>query len=167
MAATKREAAAMSTGEIAKLPYASKRTLFRVSLLLIAAVLAWAIISVFYACSVYMEATRPEPVDTAKFTQGQTRDSVRSDLGQPTLTTTERGYECDTYQLYTHALSAGGRAPIAILETAADVFTLGMAEAVLTPGEMLTKNAKYPVKFCYKDNKLVEVTEEPNPVSAQ
>jgi hypothetical protein len=134
---------------------------------LLGGVLVWGAISVIYACSVYMEATRPEPVDVAKFAVGDSRNTVRTDLGQPALTTNENGNECDTYHLYTHAVGAAGRAPIAIAETAADVFTLGLAEAVLTPTEMVTRNAKYPVKFCYKDNKLIQVTEDPNPVSAQ
>jgi hypothetical protein len=114
-----------------------------------------------------MEATRPEPVNIAKFAVGDSRNTVRTDLGQPVLTATENGAECDTYHLYTHGVGSVGRAPIAIAETAADVFTLGLAEAVLTPTEMMTLNAKYPVKFCYKEGKLIQVTEDPNPVQAQ
>jgi hypothetical protein len=157
----------MSSKQATELPSTSSEPRRRVGRWVLGAILGWGLLSIAYACSVYMESTRPEPVDVAKFTQGEARESVRTDLGQPVLTTTEGGYDCDTYHLYTHALSAGARAPIVIFETAADIFTLGLAEAVLTPGEMLTRNEKYPVKFCYKDNKLVQVTEAPEPVRGQ
>jgi len=131
------------------------------------AVGVWAMISIVYACSVYMEATRPEPVDLAQFSQGDSRDNVLTRLGQPVVTTNENGNSCDTYHLYTNAIGAAGRAPIAIAETAADVFTIGLAEVVMTPAEMVTRNAKYPVKFCYRDNKLINVTESQTPIATQ
>jgi len=134
---------------------------------ILGALIAWGAFSIVYGCSVYMEATRPEPVNLKDFPQGGSREAVRSKLGLPVLTTTENGNECDTYHLYTHAIGAAGRAPIMIMESAADVFTLGLAEAVLTPGEALTRNSKYPVTFCYKDDKLIEVTESQQPVAGQ
>ena len=131
------------------------------------AVALWAVVSVVYACSAYMEATRPEPTDISQFTIGTPREDVLTRLGQPVVSTTENGNSCDVYHLYTQAIGAMGRAPIAIAETAADVFTVGLAEVVLTPAEMVTRNAKYPVKFCYRDNKLLSVTESSTPTAAQ
>lgn len=116
-------------------------------------------------CSVYMEATRPTPVDLAQFQAGQSRDQVVEAIGTPTGTTNESdGDSCDSYQLYTHGYGAGGKAGLAVLEGAADVFTLGIAEAVTTPVEGATRNEKHPVLFCYKDGKLARLSESGKPL---
>src|SRR6266851_3574678 len=96
-------------------------------------------------CSVYMEATRPTPVDLSKFEPGQSRDNVVEQLGTPKGTTREAdGVSCDSYELYTKGYGAGGKVPVAFLEGAADVVTLGLAEVVTTPIEAGTKNALHP-----------------------
>src|SRR5882762_7367529 len=80
------------------------------------------------ACSVYMEATRPTPVDLTQYQEGMMRDSVLEKLGAPDSTALESdGLSCDYYKLYTHGYGAGGKIPIAIAESAADFFTLGLA----------------------------------------
>jgi hypothetical protein len=107
-----------------------------------------------------MESTRPTPVDLTQFHDGQSRDSVLEQLGSPEGTFAESdGVSCDNYRLYTKGYGAGGKIPIAIAEGAADVFTLGLAEAVLTPTEGATKNEKHPVTFCYKNQALARVTQ--------
>jgi hypothetical protein len=106
-----------------------------------------------------MEATRPTPVDLTEFQEGATRDSVLEKLGSPQSTATESdGASCDFYKLYTKGYGAGGKIPLAVAEGAADFFTLGLAEVVLTPTEGVTKNELHPVAFCYKDQKLARVT---------
>jgi hypothetical protein len=111
-------------------------------------------------CSVYMEATRPTPVDLTQFQTGESRDSVIEQLGSPTATATEAdGASCDSYHLYTRGYGAGGKVPIAVLEGAADVFTLGLAEAITTPVEGATKNQVHPVTFCYTGGKLVRLVD--------
>jgi len=81
-------------------------------------------------------------------------------LGSPEGTFTESdGASCDNYQLYTKGYGAGGKIPIAVAEGAADVFTLGLAEALLTPTEGATKNEKHPVTFCYKHEDLARITQ--------
>jgi len=111
-------------------------------------------------CSVYMEATRPTPVDLSQFQPGDTRDSVVDKLGDPLSARTDAsGASCDHYNLYTHGYGAGGKAGIAVLEGAADVFTLGLAEVITTPTEALTKNETHPVTFCYRDSKLARLSE--------
>jgi len=121
----------------------------------------WAgLASCVMSCSVYMESTRPTPVDLTQFHDGQSRDSVLEQLGVPEGTFAESdGDSCDNYHLYTKGYGAGGKIPIAIAEGAADVFTLGIAEAVLTPTEGATKNVKHPVTFCYKNQTLARVTQ--------
>jgi|SRR5580698_2088194 hypothetical protein len=110
-------------------------------------------------CSIYMESTRPTPTDLTQFQVGEERDAVLETLGSPQSNVTESdGSSCDLYQLYTKGYGAGGKIPIAVAEGAADFFTLGLAEVVLTPTEGVTKNDKHPVTFCYKDQKVVRVT---------
>jgi len=125
---------------------------------------AFLLASYAFACSVYMEATRPTPVDLNEYQEGMTRDAVLEKLGAPDTTAAESdGTSCDFYKLYTRGYGAGGKIPIAIAEGAADVFTIGLAEIVLTPTEGVTKNEKHPVTICYKDQKLARITGEGKP----
>src|SRR5271167_2074695 len=95
------------------------------------------------ACSPVLEVTRPTPTDLSQIQTGDTRDSVIGRLGPPLTTNTEAGgASCDLYQLYTKGYGVEGKVPIAVAETAADVFTLGLAEVVLTPAEGATRNEK-------------------------
>jgi hypothetical protein len=121
----------------------------------------------FTACSVYMEATRPTPVDLNDYQEGMMRDAVLERLGAPDNTAVESdGASCDFYKLYTHGYGAGGKIPIAVVEGAADVVTLGLAEIVLTPTEGVTKNEKHPVTFCYKAQKLARITGDGQPTAS-
>lgn len=110
-------------------------------------------------CSVYMEATRPTPVDLAKFQPGDSRSSITQELGSPVTTTKGAGAtSCDLYLLYTRGYGVAGKAPIAVGELAADVFTVGLAEIVLSPTEAATRNEKRTVWFCYQNDALQSVT---------
>ena len=118
-------------------------------------------------CSVYMESTRPTPVDLNEYQEGMSRDAVLEKLGAPDTSAVEaNGMSCDFYKLYTKGYGAGGKIPIALAEGAADVFTLGLAEIALTPTEGLTKNEKHPVTFCYRGQTLARVTGEGKPNAA-
>lgn len=115
-------------------------------------------------CSVYMEATRPTPVDLNDFQEGMSRDAALERLGAPDTTAVESdGTSCDFYKIYTRGYGAGGKIPIAVAEGAADFFTLGLAEIILTPTEGVTKNEKHPVTFCYSGQKLVRIMGEGRP----
>jgi hypothetical protein len=110
-------------------------------------------------CSVVMEATRPAPVRLAQFNKGQSPDAVIAKLGRPISSTTDAdGASCDLYSLPLSGYGNGGKASIAFGEVVADVFTLGIAEAISTPTEAITRNKKTPVWFCYKNRALVRVT---------
>jgi hypothetical protein len=110
-------------------------------------------------CSVYMEATRPTPVDLAKFNPGDSRSSVTQELGAPVSTSKGvGGTSCDLYLLYTKGYGVAGKAPIAVGELAADVFTIGLAEIILSPTEAVTRNEKRTVWFCYQNDALSSVT---------
>ena len=119
------------------------------------------------SCSVYMESTRPTPVDLNEYQEGMSRDAVLEKLGAPDSTAVEAdGMSCDFYKLYTKGYGAGGKIPIAVAEGAADFFTLGLAEIALTPTEGLTKNEKHPITFCYHGQTLARVTGEGKPNAA-
>jgi len=127
--------------------------------------LVLAALTVLSGCSVYMEATRPTPVDLTQFSPDTSRDTVIERVGAPMATTKEAsGESCDLYKLYTHGYGGGGRASIAFLEGAADVVTFGLAEAVSTPVEAATKNEPHPVTICYRDAKLSKISEDGNVV---
>jgi hypothetical protein len=128
--------------------------------------LTLALVLGLFGCSVYMESTRPTPVDVSQFQPGQNRDFVLEQLGAPQSTVTESdGASCDFYKLYTRGYGAGGKIPIAIAEGAADVFTLGLPEAITTPAEGATKNDLHPVTFCYKNGSLIRVVRQGSPAS--
>ena len=111
-------------------------------------------------CSVVMEATRPDPVDTSQFVVGETRLQVVEALGAPTATVKQSDQSCDVYKLYTRGPGAAGKGAIAATEAVADVFTLGLAEVVTSPVEGATRNAKHTVTMCYdKDAILVSKNE--------
>jgi hypothetical protein len=110
-------------------------------------------------CSVFMEATRPTPVDLGKFHPGDSRSSVTQELGAPVTTSKGvGGTSCDLYLLYTKGYGVAAKAPIAVGELAADVFTIGLAEIVLSPTEAATRNEKRTVWFCYQNDALLSVT---------
>jgi hypothetical protein len=117
-------------------------------------------------CSVYMEANRPTPVDLTQFHNGDSRENVLEKIGTPQSSGEDSdGANCDFYRLYTHGYGNGGKVPIALLEGAADVVTLGLAEVLLTPTEAVTKNEEHRITFCYKDQKLTRMLEDGNCIS--
>jgi outer membrane protein assembly factor BamE (lipoprotein component of BamABCDE complex) len=106
---------------------------------------ALALFTASSACSVAMEASRPEPTDMSQFVLGEQRAQVQQVLGPPTATSVNAGQTYDSYTLYTKGPNAMSRAAIAGSEAVADVLTLGLTEIVLTPAEAITRNEKHPV----------------------
>jgi hypothetical protein len=117
-------------------------------------------------CSPVMESQRPDPVDLSQFKPGESRTDVAEALARvqtgakDPIKDPKGGEECDVYQLYTHGPGRWGKFGIAFAEAGADAVTLGLAEVLFTPTEIVTKSATHPVTFCYKDNKLADVTEK-------
>jgi hypothetical protein len=119
------------------------------------------------ACAPVMEFNRPDPIDLTQFHTGQHRLEVVKVLGPPLTSVNDGPNSCDIYHLYTHGPNGAGKASIAFVEGVADVFTLGIAEAVSTPVEAGTKNSLYPVTMCYsQDAILVSLEEASQPVGA-
>lgn len=75
-----------------------------------------------------------------------------------TTTRAANGDTCDLHLLYLHGYGTAVKVPIAVLEGAADFFTIGLAEIVLSPTESLSRNEKKPVWFCFKNDSLTSVT---------
>ena len=106
------------------------------------------------ACSVYMEATRPTPIDTGDYPTGMTRDEVFVKLGPPYVTMTESdGAICDYYKLYTRGYGAGGKFPIAVTEAAADFFTIGLARDRFDPDRRHDQERKASSRVLLRQSK--------------
>ncbi len=128
---------------------------------------AGAAIGLLTGCSPVLEATRPNPVDLTQFRPGQSHDSVLEEVGTPTARIKEAdGSACDSYELYTHGPSGAGKAGLAFLEGAADFFTIGLAEVILTPIEAGTRNNLHPVTYCYQEDKLAKLSENGNVITS-
>jgi hypothetical protein len=112
------------------------------------------------ACSTIMEFQRPDPIDLTQFHPGERRIDVVKVLGPPLTSMNDGPQSCDIYHLYTKGPNSAGKAGIALVEGAADVFTLGLAEVVSTPVEAGTKNSLYPVTMCYDKTAVLLSVEE-------
>ena len=118
------------------------------------------------ACSTVMEANRPKPTDLNRFVVGEDRVNVISELGAPTATVPNGTSSCDIYKLVTHGPGGVGKGAIVAGEAVADVFTLGLAEVVLTPTEAASKSGLHTVLFCYgSDQKVLSIKESDNSTS--
>jgi hypothetical protein len=110
-------------------------------------------------CSTVMEANRPPSVNLHRFAAGERRFDVVADVGAPIASEKDGAKSCDIYKLYTQGVSDAGKGAIILTEAAADFFTVGLAEALTTPGEAMTKSKLHTVLFCYKDDgRLTSVT---------
>jgi hypothetical protein len=113
------------------------------------------------ACSAVMEARRPEPVDFSNYQPGRSRDSVIDELGNPETTANQTdGIACDSYHLYTKGPRGFAKTSLELLEGAAAIGTMGLADVALVPAEYGIKSEKHPVAICYKQDRFVSVTSD-------
>jgi hypothetical protein len=109
-------------------------------------------------CSTVMEAERPAATNLDKFAVGEKRVDIIAQVGPPLSTIDDAGKSCDVYKVHTKGTNAAGKAGIIFTEAAADFFTLGIAEAVLTPAEAASKAGLHTVMFCYdSDQRLASM----------
>ncbi|MDB5483808.1 MAG: hypothetical protein JWO83_4861 [Caulobacteraceae bacterium] len=107
-------------------------------------------------CSTVMEATRPAGTNINKYVMGEKRIDVVADLGAPLGNIKDGENSCDVYKFHTKGTNGYGKTGIIFTEAAADFFTLGLAEVVLTPAEAASNAHAHSVMFCYDDqNKLI------------
>jgi len=94
-------------------------------------------------CGVYMAFTQPPAVDTVGLEQGKvTRDVVIERLGSPKSSVKNAdGTREDIYEFY-EGSKTGWSVGRGIFHLGADIFTLGLWEAVASPTEYLLKGEK-------------------------
>jgi hypothetical protein len=86
-------------------------------------------------CSVFMAARQPEKKDLSVFSIGTSRGQVLAELGEPAKTYFDDGRKTDTF-LFRQGYSRGAKWGRGLLHATADLFTLGLWEAVGTPIEL-------------------------------
>lgn len=109
------------------------------------------------SCSTVMEAERPAATRLDQFAVGQKRVDVIAQVGPPLSTVQDDNLSCDVYKMHTKGTNAAGKTGIIVTEAAADFFTLGLAEAVLTPAEAASKAGLHTVMFCYDADQQLAV----------
>jgi len=100
-------------------------------------------------CSVYYESKRPEYIDVTSLHVGMERYEVTALLGKPADSYKKDGMEVDVFLIDPNGRYLMTKVAVNTFDVAADVFTLGMWEAVATPAEMLTthKNTTYMITY--------------------
>jgi hypothetical protein len=107
-------------------------------------------------CSTVMEAERPSATNLSQFGTGERRVDVVARIGAPTGKVDDGGLSCDIYKLHTKGTNAAGKTGIIVTEAAADVFTLGLAEVVLTPAQAASRAGLHTVLFCYNAGETLQ-----------
>ena len=112
-------------------------------------------------CSTVMEANRPAATNLSRYALGESRVDIVAKMGMPSGSVKDGEHTCDVYKVYTKGTSAAGKGAIILGEAAADFFTLGLAEAITTPGEAVSKANMHTVLFCYgSDGNLAQLKDE-------
>ena len=115
------------------------------------------------ACGPYMEATRPNPVNLANYSDGNwDRNKVGEQLGKPLDTVASGKNSCDVYNLYVRGIdSRGEKVALAAGESVVDVMFLGLPELMFSLSERdFDRQDQGTVYMCYgPDNKVVSARE--------
>lgn len=113
---------------------------------------------VFNGCSVYMAAKQPDAKNLDVMAVGTPRSMVLGEFGQPVTTEVKDGQRTDVFA-FTQGYSKGAKTGRAVFHAAADIFTLGIWEAVGTPTEAAFDGTKvsYQIEYDTTD-KIKKVT---------
>ncbi len=79
-----------------------------------------------------------------------------ADLGRPIESYKDDGKDVDVFQADPNGRYAGTKTAIITFDTVADIFTIGMWEAVATPAEMLTKHKLKTYVVTYEPDQTVD-----------
>ncbi|MGO4685219.1 hypothetical protein [Hyphomicrobium sp. 2TAF46] len=101
-----------------------------------------------------MAANQPNAKDLTVLSPGQPRARLIAELGPPVSTQTDKGVRTDIFS-FTQGYSGGAKAGRAILHGAADVFTMGLWEAVGTPTEGYFNGTPMSAQVTYDQNDIV------------
>ena len=102
-------------------------------------------------CSVNRALNKPSPKDLSFLTQGASRDAVRSELGD--FTVSADSTQCDVHS-YTEG-SGGAKYDRAFFYLILDLGSAGIFEIFLNPIETAIGNDKVRTKACYNDKNLL------------
>ncbi len=102
-------------------------------------------------CSVNRALNKPSPKDLSFLTQGASRDAVRSELGD--FTVSADSTQCDVHS-YTEG-SGGAKYARAFFYSILDLGSAGIFEIFLNPIEAAIGNDKVRTKACYNDKNLL------------
>ena len=106
-------------------------------------------------CSVVMAAKQPSRKDVKVFSQGMPRSLVVAEVGPPVTTETRAGKRVEVYA-FKQGYSKAARVSRSIGHGAADVFTLGLWEAVGTPTEAVFNGKRLVYEVTYDRSDRVE-----------
>ena len=125
------------------------------------------ILAVASGCSVWMETKRPQYTDVTSVQKGTPRYIAAAVLGKPIQTYTKDGKDVDVFQADPKGRYTGTKVGVSIFNSVADIFSLGMWEAVATPAELLTKHKLTTYVVTYAADQTVDsieaVTAPPKP----
>jgi hypothetical protein len=106
-------------------------------------------------CSVVMAAKQPSRKDVKVFSQGMPRSLVVAEVGAPVTAETRAGKRVEVYA-FKQGYSKAARVSRSIGHGAADVFTLGLWEAVGTPTEAAFNGKRLVYEVTYDASDRIE-----------
>ncbi len=107
-------------------------------------------------CSIYMAASRSTKQDVTCIREGEHRDVIIAQLGEPdTSMKMESGGYKDYYKIATNAHSEGGKTAAVIGHATMDVLTLGLWEIIGTPLELAAQDKITTFILVYDYNGLL------------
>lgn len=109
-------------------------------------------------CAVVMATRQPDKKDLGVFKKGSDRSMVIGEVGKPISSEQQAGKKIDLYK-FAQGYSTVTKAGRALFHGAADVFTLGMWEAVGTPAEAILHGREMLVKVIYNESDKIEKVE--------
>jgi len=119
-------------------------------------------------CSLYFENKRPDYTDVTKVQKGTARYDVTAALGKPIESYKNEGKDIDVFQADPDGRYPVTKTAVTTFNTVADIFTIGMWEAVAIPAEMLTKHKLTTYVVTYAPDQTVQsieaVAAPPKPV---
>jgi hypothetical protein len=106
-------------------------------------------------CSVVMAAHQPSRKDVALFSEGIPRNLVLAEVGPPVTSEMKDGKRVEVFA-FTQGYSKAARVSRTIGHGAADVFTLGLWEAVGTPTEAAFDGTRVAYEVTYDATDRIE-----------
>jgi outer membrane protein assembly factor BamE (lipoprotein component of BamABCDE complex) len=123
----------------------------------------WAVAMILLAlvglmgCSVYMASTQPDKKNLDVLKAGTPRSQVIAELGTPTWAGERDGSKVDVFA-FKQGYSTGAKVGRALFHGVADIFTVGLWEAVGTPTEMIASGTDMKLEVAYdKEDRVKEV----------